>query len=152
MTSILLLNGPNLNLLGTREPDIYGATTLAELEELCRGWGEALDLSVSCAQSNHEGELVDQLQAARTTHAGVIVNAGAFTHTSVALLDAIKGIALPTIEVHMSNIHSREEFRHHSYIAQAAIGVVAGFGIDSYRLALDAMARHLSSASGNAGA
>lgn len=152
MTSILLLNGPNLNLLGTREPDIYGATTLAELEELCRGWGEAVGLAVSCTQSNHEGELVDALQAARANHAGIIVNAGAFTHTSIALLDAIKGVGLPTIEVHMSNIHSREEFRHHSYIAQAAIGVVAGFGIDSYRLALEAMARHLSSASGDADA
>lgn len=152
MTSILLLNGPNLNLLGTREPDIYGATTLAELEELCRGWGEKVGLAVSCAQSNHEGELVDALQAASGTHAGIVVNAGAFTHTSIALLDAIKGVALPTIEVHMSNIHSREEFRHHSYIAQAAIGVVAGFGIDSYRLALEAMARHLSSASRDAGA
>jgi len=152
MTSILLLNGPNLNLLGAREPDIYGATTLADLEDNCRRWGTTLGLAVSCAQSNHEGELVDHLQAASPAHAGVIINAGALTHTSIALLDAIKAVALPTIEVHLSNIHGREDFRHHSYIAQAAIGVIAGFGIDSYRLALEAMARHLSTADNETGA
>lgn len=144
MRSVLVLNGPNLNLLGIREPEIYGATTLTDLDALCRQWGSDLGLAVDCAQSNHEGAMVDLLQSARTGSDGVIINAGALTHTSIALLDAIKGIALPTIEVHISNVYSRENFRQRSYVAQAAIGVIAGFGIDSYRLALDAMARHLS--------
>jgi len=144
MPSVLLLNGPNLNLLGTREPEIYGATTLSQLEDRCRDWGHGLGLTVDCRQSNHEGELVDAIQQARTNHQGIIINAGALTHTSVALLDAIRAIDLPVIETHLSNTQARESFRHHSYIAQAALGVIAGFGIDSYRLALEAMARHLS--------
>ena len=144
MHSVLLLNGPNLNLLGTREPEIYGAATLPELEEKCRRWGADLGLDVDCRQSNHEGELVEFIHGAASGHRGIVINAGAFTHTSVALLDAIRGVALPTVEVHLSNIHARESFRRHSYIAQAALGAIAGFGTDSYRLALQALALHLS--------
>jgi len=144
MSSILLLNGPNLNLLGTRAPEIYGSTTLLQLESQCRDWGQSLGLTVNCQQSNHEGELVDAVQQAGTKHHGIIINAGALTHTSIALLDAVQAVDLPVIETHLSNLQSRESFRHRSYIAQAALGVIAGFGADSYRLALEAMARHLS--------
>ncbi|MCY4237823.1 MAG: type II 3-dehydroquinate dehydratase [Rhodospirillaceae bacterium] len=144
MSSILLLNGPNLNLLGTREPEIYGATTLLQLESQCRDWGRVLGLMVDCQQSNHEGELVDAIQQAGTKYHGVIINAGALTHTSVALLDAVRAVGLPVIETHLTNVQSRESFRRRSYIAQAALGVISGFGADSYRLALEAMARHLS--------
>lgn len=146
MNSILVLNGPNLNLLGTREPDIYGAGTIADLEASCIAWGKALDLSVACHQSNQEGILVDHIHAARRDHQGIVINAGAFTHTSIALLDAIRAVAVPTIEVHISNIHGREAYRQRSYIAEAALGAIAGFGFDSYRLALEALARHLSAA------
>ena len=144
MQSILLLNGPNLNLLGSREPEIYGAATLAELEDMCRRWGAELGLDVECRQSNHEGELVDLIQGGADRCNGIVINAGAFTHTSVALLDAVRAVDLPTVEVHLSNIHAREPFRRRSYIAQAALGAIAGFGTDSYRLALQALALHLS--------
>ena len=144
MQSILLLNGPNLNLLGSREPEIYGAATLAELEDMCRRWGADLALNVDCRQSNHEGELVELIHRAASGCSGIVINAGAFTHTSVALLDAVRAVALPTVEVHLSNIHAREPFRRQSYIAQAALGTIAGFGADSYRLALQALALHLS--------
>jgi 3-dehydroquinate dehydratase-2 len=137
---VLVLNGPNLNLLGLREPGIYGSATLSDIEELCRLTGERLGLEVDFRQSNHEGELVDLIHAARTTARGIAINAGAYTHTSIALHDAIRGVALPTVELHLSNVHARESFRHHSYLAPAATGVICGFGPRSYVLALEALA------------
>lgn len=138
MMSILVLNGPNLNLLGMREPDVYGSTTLeeinAELVALAAKAGAKLD----CFQSNHEGGLIDRIHAARTDGtAFVIINPGAFTHTSVALRDAFAGVSLPFIEVHLSNVHKREAFRHHSYLSDIAVGVICGLGVHGYRLALD---------------
>lgn len=143
MASVLVLNGPNLNLLGTRQPDVYGSDSLADIEALCVARGAALDLSVACFQSNHEGALIDALHEAKGTHAGVVLNAGAYTHSSIALRDAISSIGLPVVEVHLSNIHAREPFRHLSHIAPVALGQIAGFGIMSYALALDALAAHL---------
>ena len=143
MTSVLVLNGPNLNLLGTRQPEIYGATTLPQVEQLCRDHGEANSFDVTCAQSNHEGALVDAIHAAKGTHDGIVLNAGAYTHTSIALHDAILGTELPVVELHLSNIHAREGFRHHSYIAPVAIGMICGFGVAGYTLALDALIGHL---------
>jgi 3-dehydroquinate dehydratase-2 len=143
----LILNGPNLNLLGTREPGIYGALTLAELEARCRAHGERLGLDVVCAQSNHEGALIEQIHSWGAAFraggvAGVVFNPGAYTHTSIALHDAIKAVEpLPVIEVHMSNIHARESFRHQSWIAPVAVGSIIGLGADGYLLALDALAR-----------
>jgi 3-dehydroquinate dehydratase-2 len=145
MTSLLILNGPNLNLLGTREPEIYGAVTLEEIEATCVAYGETKSVSITFLQSNHEGVLVDNIHAATGTHAGIILNAGAFTHTSIALHDAIVGTQIPTIELHLSNIHKREEFRHHSYIARAAVGVICGFGAAGYNLAINAMVGQLES-------
>jgi 3-dehydroquinate dehydratase II len=139
MKAIHVLNGPNLNLLGTREPGIYGTTTLADVEtrlaEACRARG----LDFVFHQSNHEGDLVDWLQEAGKAGAGVILNAGAYTHTSVALRDAIKGADVKVVEVHLSNTHARERFRHHSHIAPVAVGSIQGFGVVSYDLALDAL-------------
>ena len=143
MASFLLLNGPNLNLLGTRQPEIYGSTSLSDVEQMVTAYAGARGHEVVAAQSNHEGALVDQLHAARGVHAGVVLNAGAYTHTSIALRDAISAIELPVVEVHLSNVHAREEFRHHSMIAGVALGVVAGFGMHSYILALDALIAHL---------
>lgn len=140
---VLVLNGPNLNLLGTREPDIYGSTTLAEIEELCASHGKALGLSVTCRQSNHEGELVTWIQEARGSQAAIVLNAGAYTHTSVAIADAIVAAGVPVIELHLSNVFAREDFRHHSFVSPVARGVICGFGADGYRLALDAAARLL---------
>jgi len=140
MPSVLVLNGPNLNLLGTRQPEIYGATTLADIEALCRDKASSLGMEVAFEQSNHEGVLIDAIHGARETHDGIILNAGAFTHTSVALRDAVSSAALPLVEVHLSNIHAREPFRHVSHIAPVAIGQIAGFGATSYTLALDALA------------
>ena len=136
---IYVLNGPNLNLLGIREPEIYGAETLDDVARLCRECAAGLGLEVDFRQSNHEGMLVDWLHEARTAARGIVLNGGALTHTSVALLDALKGVGLPAIEVHLSNIHRREEFRRHSYPAQGAVGIIAGFGPQSYALALVAM-------------
>jgi 3-dehydroquinate dehydratase-2 len=138
---VLVLNGPNLNLLGTREPGIYGAETLADVEKLCRAEGQRLGLEVDFRQSNHEGELVDWIQEAGRAVAagemlGVVLNAGAYTHTSVALHDAIKGASVPVIELHISNVHAREPFRHHSYLSPAARAVMAGFGTQGYALAI----------------
>ena len=138
-TTIYILNGPNLNLLGLREPEIYGHDTLASVEALCQAKAKALGLTVVFRQTNVEGELVNQIHEAREKAQGIIINAGAYTHTSVALHDAIKAVALPAIEVHLSNVYSREAFRHHSFISPAARGVICGFGPQSYELALDGL-------------
>lgn len=143
MAAILVLNGPNLNLLGTRQPEVYGQTTLAEIEAACRADGAALGLDVTCQQSNHEGVLVDALHAAVGSYEGVVLNAGAFTHTSIALRDAISGTGLCVVEVHLSNIHARDPFRHVSHIAPVALGQIAGFGPLGYKLALEVLADHL---------
>lgn len=136
---LLVLNGPNLNLLGQRQPEIYGTTTLADIEADCVAHGRTLGADVTCAQSNHEGTLVDALHAARGVQDGVVLNAGAYTHSSIALRDAISAIALPVVELHLSNTHAREEFRHRSMIAPVCRGVIQGFGADGYRLALTAL-------------
>jgi 3-dehydroquinate dehydratase II len=137
---IHILNGPNLNLLGSREPEIYGKTTLAQIEKSCRARAKAHGYSILFAQSNKEGELVEMIQAARTGASAVILNAAAYTHTSVAVLDALKMLSIPVIEVHLSNPARREDFRHKSYVAMGATGTIAGFGLNSYLLALDAAA------------
>lgn len=146
MQKILILNGPNLNLLGTREPGVYGSETLADVERLCRAEGEALGVEIDCRQSNHEGQLIDWIhEAGREIAAGnmlgVVFNPGAYTHTSVALHDAIKGASVTLIELHISNVHAREEFRHHSYISPAARGIMVGFGVQGYALAIGALVR-----------
>src|SRR6266511_1156688 len=140
---ILVLNGPNLNLLGTREPTIYGRTTLVDIEEACRRRAGALELEVEFRQSNHEGELVGWIQQARGTYQAMIVNAGAYTHSSIAILDALAAADLPVIEVHLSNIFRREAFRHHSYVSTISRGMVCGFGGFGYELALEAAAQLL---------
>jgi len=140
---VLILNGPNLNMLGKRQPEIYGRETLADVEAACRAEARRLGLAVECAQSNHEGALVDRIQAARDANSAIVINAGAYTHTSVALLDALNAAELPAIEVHLSNIYRREAFRHKSYISPAAVGVIAGLGSHGYILALQALARLL---------
>jgi len=141
---ILVLNGPNLNLLGQREPDIYGKTSLEDIRAATTARAKTHNLEVDFRQSNDEGELVSNIQAARTGVAGIIINAAAYTHTSVAILDALLACALPVIEVHLSNIFKREEFRHHSFVSRAATGVICGFGGQGYELAVDAMAQLLS--------
>lgn len=146
MPALLVLNGPNLNLLGTREPDIYGAKTLADIEAEAVAHGAARGVDVTCAQSNSEGGLVDHIHAARGTMQGIIFNAGAYTHTSVALRDAVSGVGVPTIELHLSNVHARESFRHHSYLAPVCVGVICGFGAAGYNLAIDGMIGHLEAA------
>ena len=143
MPSVLVLNGPNLNMLGTRQPDVYGSQTLSEIEQLCAAHAATIGLDVEFAQSNHEGALLDHLHAAKNIHDGVILNAGAYTHTSVALYDAIVAIEIPVIELHLSNVHARESFRHHSTIAAAVIGQVCGFGAYGYIMALDALSHRL---------
>lgn len=140
---ILILNGPNLNLLGTREPEIYGRDTLADVERLCHEHGTARGMEIDFRQSNHEGEMVDWVHEARESCAGIVVNAGAYSHTSVALLDALLAAQLPVVEVHLSNLFKREAFRHHSYVTQAAMGLICGFGKDGYRYAIDALAARL---------
>ncbi|WP_377288417.1 type II 3-dehydroquinate dehydratase [Rhizobium sp. SG2393] len=137
--TFFVLNGPNLNALGKREPGIYGGQTLADIGEMCRKEGEALGFAVDFRQSNHEGTLVDWLHEAGDTAAGVAINAGAYTHTSIALHDAIRAISVPVVELHLSNVHAREEFRHKSMIAPAVKGVICGFGAQSYILALHAL-------------
>ncbi|WPF89060.1 type II 3-dehydroquinate dehydratase [Cyanobacterium aponinum UTEX 3222] len=141
--NILVLHGPNLNLLGLREPSIYGHQTLEDINDILRLDGEKMQVSVTCVQSNHEGVLVDQIHQALNKYQGILINAGAFTHTSVAIRDALAGVAIPAVEVHLSNIYRREEFRHHSYIAPVAIGQISGFGANSYRLGLRALVDYL---------
>ena len=140
---ILVLHGPNLNLLGTREPDVYGADTLDDIVAELRDLAAARGHEIVAVQSNSEGELVDALHAARTTADGVVFNPGAYTHTSIALRDAISAVELPVVETHLSNVHAREEFRHTSMLTAVCLGVVGGFGRTSYRLALDALITHL---------
>lgn len=135
--NLLLINGPNLNLLGTREPEVYGATTLAEIEKAAVAQAQEMGAKLTHFQSNHEGELIDRIHAARGEGIdAIVINPGGFTHTSVALRDALAGVAIPFVEVHISNIHKRESFRHHSYLSDIATGVVCGFGVDGYRYAI----------------
>jgi 3-dehydroquinate dehydratase-2 len=139
--TVYVINGPNLNLLGTREPEKYGRATLADVEALCREAARRHGLAVEFRQSNREGEIIDWIHEARQRDAvGIILNAAAYTHTSIAILDAITAAAVPTIEVHITNIHAREEFRHHSYVSKAAKAVLCGFGIDGYALAIEGLA------------
>jgi 3-dehydroquinate dehydratase-2 len=130
-------------LLGLREPNIYGSTTLEDINDLLREEGKRLGVAVTCLQSNHEGVLVDAIQQALGKHQGIVINAGAYTHTSVAIRDALSGVKIPTVEVHLSNIYQREKFRHHSYIAAVAIGQISGFGANSYLLGLRALVEYL---------
>jgi 3-dehydroquinate dehydratase-2 len=150
MASVLILNGPNLNLLGTRKPEVYGTTTLADVEKLCSDAAAKLGLDVDFKQSNHEGQLIDWIQETGAAvkagqSIGAVFNPGAFTHTSVALHDAIEGASLPLIECHISNVHKREEFRHHSFISPIASGIIVGFGVHGYVLAIHGL-HHLSQA------
>lgn len=137
---VLILNGPNLNMLGKRQPEVYGAQTLDDVVTLCQDKANELGLALDCRQSNHEGELVDWIQEARENHDGIIINAGGFTHTSVALHDALLSAECPVMEVHISNIYKREDFRHRSLISPVAQGVLCGFGILGYSFALEALA------------
>ncbi len=143
MTHILVINGPNLNLLGQREPEVYGRETLADIVSALRSFAEDRDVELSDFQSNSEGELVSAIHDAREFVDGIILNAGAYTHYSIAIRDAIAGVALPVVETHLSNIHAREPFRNKSVLAPVCVGVVAGFGRHSYFVALDALLRHL---------
>jgi 3-dehydroquinate dehydratase-2 len=137
---VLVLNGPNLNMLGVREPDTYGAQTLADIEALCRQTADRLGLAIDFRQSNHEGELVTWIQQGREDFDGILINPAGYSHTSVAILDALRAVGLPVIEVHLSNIHAREAYRHHSYVSSVARGVICGLGATGYRLALEAFA------------
>jgi 3-dehydroquinate dehydratase II len=141
--TILVLNGPNLNLLGTREPEKYGTSTLADVERLAADAAKAHGFDVECVQSNHEGVLLDVIHAARTSAVGIVLNAGAFTHTSVALRDALAAVQLPAVEVHITNVHQREEFRHHSYLSPVCAAVIVGAGVFGYKLAIDYLAEAL---------
>lgn len=140
---IFVLNGPNLNLLGQREPDVYGSDTLDDVRERSSARAAVYKLEVDFRQSNTEGEIVDWIQEGRDKASGLIINAGAYTHTSVAILDALLATDIPCVEVHLSNIFKREEFRHHSFISTACIGVICGFGVKSYELAIEALAEHI---------
>ena len=140
---ILVLNGPNLQLLGTREPEVYGHTTLDQAMDKLAEVAVALDVDIECRQSNHGGELVDWIGAAPENLQGILINPAAYTHTSVALHDAIKGVGLPAVEVHLSNVHAREQFRHKSFTAPACLGQICGFGLDSYELGLRALCKYL---------
>lgn len=136
--NLLLLNGPNLNLLGTREPEVYGSTTLADVEQAAKAQASTADAVIATFQSNHEGALIDRIQAARLEKVdAIIINPGGLTHTSVALRDALAGVAIPFVEVHISNIHKREPFRHKSFLSDIAVGVICGLGVEGYRAAID---------------
>jgi 3-dehydroquinate dehydratase-2 len=137
MKKILIINGPNLNLLGTREPEIYGKFTLADIENKLKDFAKKIDVEIECFQSNHEGEIVDKIGGAKNNFEGIIINPAAYTHTSVAIRDAISSVGMPVIEVHISNIYSREQFRHNSFIAPVAVGQISGLGIKGYLLALE---------------
>jgi 3-dehydroquinate dehydratase II len=142
--TIYVLNGPNLNLLGTREPSTYGHATLEDVERLCAETAAQFGLKADCRQSNREGELVDFIHEAHARGAaGIVINAGAYSHTSIALHDALKAVSVPAVEVHISNIHARESFRHHSFTAMAAFAMLAGFGVDGYRLAINGLAARI---------
>lgn len=141
--TILVMNGPNLNLLGTREPEKYGTSTLADVEQLARTTAEGHGFTVECVQSNHEGVLLDAIHAARGNAVGIVLNAGAFTHTSVALRDALAAVQLPAVEVHITNVHQREEFRHHSFLSPVCAAVIVGAGVFGYKLAIDYLAEAL---------
>lgn len=138
--TVMILNGPNLNMLGLREPKLYGSETLSDVEVACRERAVALGLAIEFRQSNHEGDLIDWIHEARGSADVIVINAGGLTHSSVALHDALKASDLPVIEVHMTNIHAREAFRHHSFVAPVAVGSICGFGIHSYLLAIEAAA------------
>jgi 3-dehydroquinate dehydratase II len=140
---VLLLNGPNLNMLGTREPQTYGSQTLADIEAMAKAEGKTLGLTVTCKQSNIEGELVTWIQQAQGTQDAIVINPGAYSHTSIAIHDAIRAVGLPVVEVHLSNIYTREAFRHHSYVSPVALGVICGLGATGYKLALHALAENL---------
>jgi 3-dehydroquinate dehydratase II len=140
---VLVLNGPNLNLLGTREPGIYGSSTLVDINASLTEEANSLGVTLTFGQSNHEGVLIDSIHESRGIQDGLVINGGAYTHTSVALRDAIAAVGIPTVEVHLSNLYKREEFRHHSYLAPVAIGQISGFGPDSYWLGLQALVRYL---------
>ena len=145
--NVLVLHGPNLNLLGTREPQTYGDTTLAEVEAAATAQGQARGATIECFQSNHEGALIDRIHAARLDGTGhIVINPGGLTHTSVALRDALAGVAIPFFEVHVSNVHQREAFRHHSYLSEIAAGVIVGFGVAGYTMALNAALDRLTAA------
>lgn len=140
---ILVIHGPNLNMLGTREPEIYGSTNLAEIDGLLTSQAKEAGCELESLQSNHEGQLIDRIQEARTNADGILINPAGLTHSSVSLRDALIGSELPVVEIHLSNVHAREEFRHNSYVSGIAVGVITGFGVDSYRLGLDALIGHL---------
>ncbi len=143
-TNILLLNGPNLNLLGSREPEVYGSATLSDVESEAKRVAAAAGATLTCFQSNHEGALIDRIHAAKAEGIdAIVINPGGLTHTSVALRDALSGVALPVVEVHISNIHQREPFRHHSYISGIATGVICGLGVDGYRVAIEFVIKKL---------
>lgn len=156
MPAILVLNGPNLNLLGTREPATYGSTTLADVERLCAECGRELGYTVEFRQSNHEGVLIDAIHEAGRRFkdgdvTGVVFNAGAYTHSSIALHDAVRAVDVPVIEVHISNVHARESFRHHSWLSPVAAGIIVGFGVDGYLMAIEALARRAGSSASSRG-
>lgn len=144
--SLLIINGPNLNMLGTRQPEVYGSQTLSDVEALCTTTVEASGAKATFLQSNHEGAIVDAIQDAKNKHDAIIINPGAYSHTSVAIRDAFSSVELPVWEIHISNIHAREEFRHHSYISAIAKGVICGFGVTGYRYAVEAAIENLKNA------